>query len=196
MIEPPDEIILYNRDNPPSNGQDACNYFYRVMGIRMDVDEICICGHPIQLHIWGETGRWNCLVGRTVSHCPCQAPYALFRTEDIYTFGARTKGFEEEHALQRGLERAIRNKVPFQALDDIRCFHCGDIGAKAVGVSLAGEISPWAEARNVLLCRNCLDYFGREELLRLPKRQRVGTAFSNTTRRLSAEYSMRLGMYL
>jgi hypothetical protein len=117
--------------------------------------DICACGHSIARHYEISQGQTLCQVAKMF--CPCRHMVAVVNVDDTRVFMYDTHGRGSKHALFRGLKRLGQMKKTSRSLIPNECWACGEIKAiEPVPITEMQTISDLAQARNAMLCEECV----------------------------------------
>jgi hypothetical protein len=117
--------------------------------------DICVCGHSIARHYEISQGQTLCQVAKMF--CPCRHMVAVVNVDDTRVFMYDTHGRGSKHALFRGLKRLGQMKKTSRSLIPNECWACGEVKAiEPVPITEMQTISDLAQARNAMLCEECV----------------------------------------
>jgi hypothetical protein len=114
---------------------------------------ICICGHPRSKHLVGALGT-SCVPAK--QYCPCKKVRVVLESSDTRHFLFKTEGGAANHALMKGLTKAVKSGAEVEWLGEDVCDRCGkEAKVDVVPVSQRGVTMNEATGYDVLLCVSC-----------------------------------------
>ena len=114
---------------------------------------ICICGHARSKHLVGSLGT-TCVPAK--QYCPCKKVRVVVETSDTRNFLFKTDGAGANHALMKGITKAITGGAEVEWLAGNLCDRCGEQKkVDVVPVSQRGVTMNEATGYDALLCVTC-----------------------------------------
>lgn len=117
--------------------------------------DICVCGHGVARHFEYREGEFSCSVAKM--YCPCKLIVPVLNVDDTRVFMYDTHGRGAKHALFRGLKRLQQMNKSARILVSNECWSCNEQALiEPVPITNYGDIGEYAQARNAMLCTNCI----------------------------------------